>query len=86
VVDYAKAREIIAAVIQLAGKLEMSVIAEGVETPDALDALKKMGCGHAQGFLFSPALALPDFVEWWAARQAADGSASSAGNCDFSAS
>jgi EAL domain-containing protein (putative c-di-GMP-specific phosphodiesterase class I) len=86
VVDSAKAREIIAAVIQLAHKLEMSVIAEGVETPDALDALKKLGCGHAQGFLFSPALALPDFVEWWAARQAADGSASSAGNCDFSAS
>jgi EAL domain-containing protein (putative c-di-GMP-specific phosphodiesterase class I) len=64
VVDSAKAREIIASVIQLAGKLEMSVIAEGVETTAALEALQGLGCRFAQGFLFAPAMPLPDFIDW----------------------
>jgi EAL domain-containing protein (putative c-di-GMP-specific phosphodiesterase class I) len=85
VVDSAKAREIIASVIQLAGKLDMSVIAEGVETPAALDALQEMGCRYAQGFLFSPALALPDFIAWCSANLAPGRSPYVAGNCDFSA-
>lgn len=85
VLDSDKAREIIASVIQLAGKLEMDVVAEGVETEDALEALQQLGCRLAQGFLFSPALALPDFINWCVANPAAQRSPSAAGNCDFSA-
>jgi EAL domain-containing protein (putative c-di-GMP-specific phosphodiesterase class I) len=40
----------------LAGSLAIQVIAEGVETPDQLDLLRAMGCGIAQGHLFSPAV------------------------------
>lgn len=64
VVESDKAREIIASVIQLAGKLGMSIIAEGVETTETLDQLQTLGCRFAQGYLFSPALSLPDFVVW----------------------
>jgi EAL domain-containing protein (putative c-di-GMP-specific phosphodiesterase class I) len=70
VVDSDKAREIIASVIQLASKLKMSIIAEGVETTETLDMLQQLGCRFAQGFLFSPALPLPDFIVWCKANHA----------------
>ncbi len=59
-----KEREIASAVIQLAHKLDMEVVAEGVSTPEALECLLQMGCERAQGFLYSPALPLPEFMAW----------------------
>jgi len=73
-----KAREIIASVIQLASKLGMSVIAEGVETTEILDELKRLGCRFAQGYLFSPALSLPDFIVWCKANHASGNQAGQA--------
>lgn len=43
---------IVRAIIALACGLEMSTIAEGVETEDQLRELAEMGCTHVQGFLF----------------------------------
>jgi len=63
-----KAREIISAIIQLANRLNMSVTAEGVETQAAFDILAGLGCGFAQGYLISEAIALSDFIAWWKAR------------------
>ncbi|HET7775652.1 MAG TPA: EAL domain-containing protein, partial [Azospira sp.] len=45
---------IIQAIIAIAGKLGMGVIAEGVESQAQLDYLALHQCGEAQGFLFSP--------------------------------
>jgi EAL domain-containing protein (putative c-di-GMP-specific phosphodiesterase class I) len=42
--------------ILMAHKLGLKAIAEGIETQEQLDLLKKMGCDYGQGFLFSPAL------------------------------
>lgn len=64
VLESDKAREIIASVIQLASKLGMSIIAEGVETRETLAELQHLGCRFAQGYLFSPALPVPDFIAW----------------------
>ena len=41
------------AVISLGRALGLKTIAEGIETPRQLEVLKRMGCHHAQGFLFS---------------------------------
>ncbi len=41
------------AIVVMAHKLRMKVVAEGVETPDQLDLLDAMGCDYAQGYLFS---------------------------------
>ena len=40
-------------IVQLARSLEAEVIAEGVETRDQFRFLRSIGCGNAQGYLFS---------------------------------
>jgi EAL domain-containing protein (putative c-di-GMP-specific phosphodiesterase class I) len=44
---------IVAAVVALAGKLNLRVVAEGVETPEQLDVLRELGCDCIQGYLVS---------------------------------
>jgi diguanylate cyclase (GGDEF)-like protein len=44
---------IVAAIIQLARTLRLQVVAEGVETEGQLELLRALGCGRAQGYLFS---------------------------------
>jgi EAL domain-containing protein (putative c-di-GMP-specific phosphodiesterase class I) len=41
-------------IVDLGHSLKRKVIAEGVETWDQLEALRRLGCDLAQGFLFSP--------------------------------
>jgi diguanylate cyclase (GGDEF)-like protein/PAS domain S-box-containing protein len=43
-------RQIVAAVVQLARALQMTVVAEGVETAGQLAALRQLGCHLAQGY------------------------------------
>lgn len=55
---------IIQATTGLAANLGLQVVAEGVETREQLQTLRGLGCNMMQGFLFSPALPLPDFMNW----------------------
>jgi diguanylate cyclase (GGDEF)-like protein len=69
---------IIRAVIGLGQSLNMTTIAEGVETREQLDKLRTKGCAEAQGYFFSrprPANELPSLI---ASLQEIDGWASSA--------
>jgi diguanylate cyclase (GGDEF)-like protein/PAS domain S-box-containing protein len=47
-----RADSVVAAIIQLAHAHDLSVTAEGVETPEQAAALRAMGCDHGQGWLF----------------------------------
>jgi diguanylate cyclase (GGDEF)-like protein/PAS domain S-box-containing protein len=54
--------EIVRIIIGLAHNLGLEVIAEGIETPEQLDAIRELGCHLGQGFLFSRPV-LPTEVE-----------------------
>lgn len=47
-----KTRAIVETIVNLAHTLDMSVVAEGIETEQQLHALQAMGCDLGQGFLF----------------------------------
>ena len=54
---------LVSTIITLAHAFGMSVVAEGVETPEQLDMLCKLGCDELQGFLLSRPLAADRFIE-----------------------
>jgi diguanylate cyclase (GGDEF)-like protein len=59
---------IVCAVVGLAHRLRLSVVAEGVETVHARDRLVEIGCDVAQGYWYSRPLAAPDVAPWFAGR------------------
>jgi EAL domain-containing protein (putative c-di-GMP-specific phosphodiesterase class I) len=62
---------IVRAIIALAKSLNMSTIAEGVETREQLQELIALGCGEAQGFLFSRPRPAVEVLQGYKTRQAA---------------
>jgi diguanylate cyclase (GGDEF)-like protein len=55
---------IVRSIIDLAGNLGLRVVAEGVETTTAWDALSDMGCDIAQGYFISRPLPAEQLSEW----------------------
>jgi EAL domain-containing protein (putative c-di-GMP-specific phosphodiesterase class I) len=55
---------LLVSIIQMAHALGLSVIAEGIETPEQALALAAMGCEEAQGFLFSKPLPFQELQAW----------------------
>jgi EAL domain-containing protein (putative c-di-GMP-specific phosphodiesterase class I) len=55
---------IVRSIIDLAGNLGLRVVAEGVETTNAWDALREMGCDTAQGYYISRPLPAEQFGLW----------------------
>ncbi|MFN5758915.1 MAG: putative bifunctional diguanylate cyclase/phosphodiesterase [Sphingomonadaceae bacterium] len=55
-------RLLVSATIKLAHSLGHSVVAEGVETKDTFDMLRRMGCDKAQGYYISRPVPQADFV------------------------
>ncbi|HVR49092.1 MAG TPA: EAL domain-containing protein [Pseudorhodoferax sp.] len=53
------------AMIVMAHQLGISVIAEGVETPQQRDLLAEAGCDYGQGFLFAQAMPAAQFETWF---------------------
>ncbi|WP_054117606.1 EAL domain-containing protein [Porphyrobacter sp. AAP60] len=53
---------VVRATIEIAHSLGKIVVAEGVEQQSVAATLLAMGCDHAQGYLFSPAIAMPDLL------------------------
>ena len=48
-------------ILQIAGYLNVPVIAEGVENEEQMDALKSLGCEYIQGYFFSKPVPPKDF-------------------------
>ena len=54
--------EITATIIAIARNLKLRVVAEGVETQEQLDFLKRQGCDAWQGYLSSPPVPAAEFA------------------------
>lgn len=55
---------IVSAIIFMAHQLNLVVVAEGVETEQQYEKLRKMGCDQAQGFYIAKPMSAPDFSAW----------------------
>ena len=53
---------LVRAIIEMAHRLDLQVVAEGVEDAATLARLTAFGCEFGQGFHWSPALPMADFV------------------------
>lgn len=58
------ARSILESSIDMARKLNLVTVAEGVETEEDLEIVRNLGCDLVQGFLIARPMALPDLIEW----------------------
>jgi diguanylate cyclase (GGDEF)-like protein/PAS domain S-box-containing protein len=58
-----KSGELVRAVIEIGKVLGLTTLAEGIETKEQLDFLRRSGCHQGQGFLFSPAVFSEELVE-----------------------
>ena len=57
-----KARCVVESVAELLHRMGLSIVAEGVETKEQLDAMTEMGVDYIQGFYFSRPLPSKDFL------------------------
>lgn len=51
-IDSSSDQKIVRAIVSMAADLELSVVTEGVETPEQKELLRQMGCRLLQGYLF----------------------------------
>ncbi|MDB5934961.1 MAG: hypothetical protein JWQ01_2305 [Massilia sp.] len=58
------AAAIVKAMIELAHSMRIKVVAEGTETKEIWDALKRLDCDEAQGYYISPPLPAHEFRSW----------------------
>lgn len=59
----ATAKSIVEMLVRLAGRLKMSIVAEGIEDRDQMEELRKCGVSVGQGYLFSPPVPVEAFLE-----------------------
>lgn len=58
------ARAVVTTVVRVGQSLQLTVVAEGVETEGQRNLLSALGCDVIQGFLYAPALSPPAFGRW----------------------
>jgi diguanylate cyclase (GGDEF)-like protein len=61
--DPQKSEIVTSYVMQMAKNLDISTVAERVETEEQIDMLKKVGCDIAQGYYYSKPMSVEDFTQ-----------------------
>ena len=59
-----ESRSVISSVVALGRSLGLSSVAEGVEDPETLEFLRRIGCDVAQGYLFSQPMPEAEALNW----------------------
>lgn len=63
-IDSEHMRNILRSAVEIGQRLDLTTVAEGVETIDELNLLKEMGCDEIQGYLFSRPMPACDVLPW----------------------
>ena len=58
-----KGRLILEHVVLMANKLELGLLAEGVETKDQIDLLQSIGCDQVQGYYYAKPMPKEEFLD-----------------------
>jgi EAL domain-containing protein (putative c-di-GMP-specific phosphodiesterase class I) len=58
---------VVRSIVDLGRQLDLRITAEGVETPEELEELTRMGCDVVQGFLLAQPMSAHDLRQWLAA-------------------
>ena len=69
VMSNAKASSIVESTIDLATRLKLKTVAEGIATEAQRDRLAALGCDMGQGFLFAKAMDSQALLRWWQSRR-----------------
>ena len=67
--DDVEAHAIVETCVMLGHKLNMRVVAEGVETEQAMNALRVMGCDTAQGYFIARPMTEDKLSAWIASTE-----------------
>lgn len=67
-----RASALVEAVVTLAGALDLTVVAEGVETTEQHELLARLGCDRIQGYLISQPLSPDEMDDFLTAHSVAD--------------
>jgi EAL domain-containing protein (putative c-di-GMP-specific phosphodiesterase class I)/FixJ family two-component response regulator len=57
-------RVILKSSLDMARKLKIAAVAEGVELPQDLDLLRELGCDYVQGYFFAKPMDAATFLDW----------------------
>ncbi len=57
-------RALVEGIIYVADRLQLAVVAEGIETDDDRDLLAAMGCRYGQGYLYAAPLTRSGVAAW----------------------
>lgn len=69
-IENKKAKDVIGCLIDLAKKLHVDIVAEGIEDIQQADYLKQLHCDFIQGYVYSKPLPVDEFEQWAKIRQA----------------
>ena len=66
-------QRMVAAILTMANELGVDTLAEGVETEGELAELKRLGCGHIQGYVLGRPMPVDETARWIARYRSSDG-------------
>lgn len=62
--ENATARTILSSSVEMAAKLKLTTVAEGVESQDDLDRIRGLGCDLAQGWFIAKPMPIDELIDW----------------------
>ena len=66
--DSQRAHDVVESIVELARKLGIETVAEGIEAPEQVDFLRSIGCDLVQGYVYARPMPAEELEAWMRAR------------------